>query len=224
MVDNYGDIIGAAAIGVADYRILAEQRVHLDAWLEEGCADDLGYMHNHRREDPAIVMEQCRGLIVCLFSPQRWSYHSYIRRRLRKLLEELQRVDSGIVGRGVVDSAPIMERAWGVEARLGWIGKNSMLLHPELGSNFNVGIVLINRNREELAEIGVLGRLEVLSGYDLGDGCVRRGCSECLVACPSGAIKDNRTIDCRICLSHRSQRAGLKGGCTLCQQVCPYNK
>ncbi len=226
------DHIGASAIGVAPYRVLEEHRIYLNRWLDEGYEGELGYMREHRREDPAIIFPDCQSVIVVLFSPQRWTYHSPIRKRLKRLLALLQTFDSGITGRGVVDTAPLLERAWGVEAHLGWVGRNSMLIHPRLGSNFNIGVLLVNRTVEQLSSIEngtILARLREGSfSQRVEDGCTK--CNAlCIKGCPGGAILENRTIDCRVCHSYLSQRIEPrptpdKLGCTICQKLCPYNK
>lgn len=202
---------GFDAFGVVPYDILREERLRLDLWLAEGCHGGREYMERHRREDPSIVLPDCKSLIVILFAPQVWDYHTPIRKRLRGLLRALQAVDPTLEGRGVVDTAPVMERAWGVRAGLGWIGRNSLLINEELGSDFNIGILLINR---EIEGVGECARVE--------DHCIECD-SLCLGACPVGAIRDGRMVDCRVCLSSISQQMGERGGCRICQGVCPWN-
>lgn len=226
------DHIGASAIGVAPYRVLDEHRGYLNQWLADGCEGELGYMREHRREDPQIIFPECQSVIVVLFSPQKWTYHSPIRKRLKRLLAYLQSFDTEIAGRGVVDTAPLLERAWGVEANLGWVGRNSMLIHPRLGSNFNIGVLLVNRTVDELASIqnGTLlaGLREGSFSQPVEDGCTN--CNAlCMRGCPGGAILANRTIDSRLCHSYLSQRIVPKLpierlGCTICQKLCQYNK
>lgn len=217
--------IEASAIGVVAYDKLTCEQEHLDYWLAAGYNDNLNYMATYRRENPEIILDDCKSLIVCLFSPQKWSYHTPIRKRLKRLLTYLKELDSTIEGRGVVDTAPILERAWAARAGLGWIGRNSMLIHPELGSNFNIGILLVNKSICELSKLTVNLEQQLTEGSfkAIEDGC--RECRElCRVNCPGGAINDNRTIDCRKCLSHISQKENREvKGCTVCQKVCPYN-
>ncbi|MFI3299061.1 MAG: hypothetical protein R3Y49_04590 [Rikenellaceae bacterium] len=216
--------IGAAALGVAEYRVLSEHREYLDRWLSEAYEGELAYMRKHRREDPRIILPECKSLMVILFAPQKWSYHSYIRRRLKRLNKILLEYDSSIISRGVVDSAPLLERAWGVEASLGWIGKNSMLINPQLGSDFNIGVLLTSATVEELLAIEVLDHAVQRSRVAVVDGC--RGCGEyCRAACPGGAIQDDRVIDSRLCHSYLSQREGwAELGCRVCQEVCVFRR
>ncbi len=213
--------IGASAAGVAPYRVLSEHRVWLDEWLAEGYEADLGYMREHKREDPRIVLPNCQSLIVILFTPQKWSYHSYIRRRLKRLTSILREYDPEIECRGVVDTAPVLERAWAAEAGLGWVGRNSMLVHPKFGCDTNIAIMLTNRTIEELKMSGLYDMLNVnCYSTPLESGC--KSCSGlCMDNCPSGAIIGNGTIDSRICLSYLSQlpnSTATEKGCTMCQQ------
>lgn len=207
------DSFGFDAVGVVPYDVLHSEREHLDRWLSDGCHGGRLYMEQHRREDPAIVLDNCKSLIVILFAPQRWNYHTPIRRELKKLLAALQTVDPTLEGRGVVDSAPVMERAWARRAGLGWIGRNSLLINERFGSDFNIGILLVNK------EIGG-GVVHIAE-----DRCVSCD-APCLDACPSGALRGDRTVDCRVCLSALSQldrSVGGDFGCRICQDVCPYN-
>lgn len=199
------------AYAIVPYGVLSEEREHLDRWLADGCHGNRSYMEQHRREDPAIVLPECKSLIVVLFAPQKWEYHTPIRRRLKSLLKALQQVDPQIDGRGVVDTAPVMERAWARRAGLGWIGRNSLLINERLGSNFNIGILLINK------------AIDTMPITIAQDGCV--GCDGwCVAACPTDAIRGDRTIDCRVCLSALTQNVGAEvKGCRVCQDACPYN-
>ena len=201
---------GFDAAGIAPYGVLDDDRRRLETWLAEGCHGPKEYMAAWARWDPRIVFGECRSVAVVLAGPQCERYHGPLRKRLKHLLRELQLLDPSIEGRGVVDSAPIFEKAWAVRAGLGWIGRNTLLINPKLGSNFNIGILLLN----------------VELPYDVpyeGDGCV--GCAACLGACPSGALGEKRTLDCRVCISALNQQtAGAPYGCLVCQEACPYNK
>lgn len=249
---SISSLIEASAIGVAQYEVLVDERTHLERWLKAGYQDNLSYMEQHQREDARIILPHCKSLIICLFSPQQWRYHTPIRKRLKRLLKILQELDPKIEGRGVVDTAPLLERAWGVKAGLGWIGRNSMLIHPELGSNFNIGVLLLNRTPEELyalqSEPLYNQSLQEMLNYnnfqEVENSCLK--CSGlCVKNCPSGAIKGNKIVDCRKCLSHLAQKAEVQRklaekqnpisnesnsktttielGCTICQDVCPQN-
>ncbi len=149
-------------------------------------------------------------------------YHVSIPTRLAPLVEYISEKDpSAPAPRIYTDSAPILERELAVRAGLGWIGRNSCLISPSLGSN-----VL-------LAEIFTGIPLEPDQPFTT-DRC--GSCTRCVDACPTGCIQPNRTIDSNRCLSYHSIEN--KGdippavmekfgswifGCDICQMVCPWN-
>lgn len=122
---------------------------------------------------------------------------------------------------GFSDSAPILERDFGVRAGLGWIGKNSMLISPRFGSTFLLSEIFTD--------------LELIPSIPFsGSHCGT--CHNCLDACPTGCIQSNCTLDANRCLSyltieHKGDFATVQGaliqdwafGCDVCQQVCPWN-
>ena len=120
------------------------------------------------------------------------------------------------------DSAPILERELGVRAGLGWIGKNSCLISPHVGSNFLLAEVFLDQ--------------ELKPDYPFDkDHC--GSCTRCIDACPTKCILPDRTIDSNRCISYHTienrgeippemmQKLGnWVFGCDICQMVCPWNK
>lgn len=198
------------AVGIAPYGVLADQKVTLEQWIADGNHAEKDYFLKNPRHDPHTILPSCRSLVVILFAPQREKYHSPIRRELKRLLKAIQEIAPEVQGRGVVDTAPIMEKEWARRAGLGTVGRNTLLVHPDLGTNFNIGILL----------------LDVELPYDepfVRDLCPT-GCAKCVEQCPTGALLDNRTLDCRVCLSYISQiTPGADYGCLVCQKACPFN-
>lgn len=149
-------------------------------------------------------------------------YHCVLRRKLQRLVTELHGViEEPFEARVCVDTAPIIERELAAAAGLGWIGKNTLLLHPGLGSYLFLGEIVTT--------------LELAPSRPMSDRC--GSCSRCLEACPTGALVAPYRMDATRCIAyltieHRgeipAELARVMGdwifGCDLCQEACPYNR
>jgi len=149
-------------------------------------------------------------------------YHDVLRARLRGLVADLrERLGVEFDSRICVDTAPILERELAAAAGLGWIGKNTMLLHPRLGSYLFLGVVLTS--------------LDLAPDEPMPDRCGQ--CRKCLDACPTQALHEPHAIDARLCISYltielrdripenlRPKMGDWVFGCDVCQQACPYNR
>lgn len=231
--------LGFDAVGVCDLSPI--DRDALSTWLAEGYAAGMSYMERQRdrRRDPARIVDGARRAVVTLASyytpgtePRAgakvaryaWStdYHQVIGERLQLLAEAL--VDLGAdraATRAYVDAGPVPERELASRAGLGWLAKNTMLIHPEIGSYTFVGCVFTD--------------LDLACDRPFqSDHC--GSCRACLDACPTGAFPQPRALDARHCISyltieHRGDfdaaQAGEIGdwlfGCDVCQEVCPWN-
>jgi epoxyqueuosine reductase len=217
----------------------------LRAWLARGFAGDMAYMSRHAdaRRDPAAVLPEVHSVVMVAMNYKpghseaegsnllcgrvaRYArgadYHDVLRERLRRLLAWLQAERPGCRGRGVVDTAPLLERDFARRAGLGWFGKNTMLLNKRLGSYFFLGALLTDLALRpdaphEAAHCGT--------------------CTACLDACPTGAFAGPGWLDSRRCISYltielrtsipQELRPGLGDwvfGCDVCQEVCPWNR
>jgi epoxyqueuosine reductase len=219
---------------------------HLDcyaAWLEAGRHGEMAYLSSERgrsgRADPASLLPGCRSILVLAvnYTPARPSpgpahiaayargddYHDVLPSRARAVIEALQHQLGRPVGARICcDTGPLLERELAQRAGLGWIGRNTCLISPVLGS-----LTL-------LLEILLDLRLPPDAAFE-ADRC--GSCHRCVDACPTGCILPDRTIDSRRCISYltiesrseipRSARPAVGGwlfGCDLCQTVCPWNE
>jgi epoxyqueuosine reductase len=219
------------------------------AWLAQGYHGKMGYMARpdrvERREDPAKILPSVRS-IVCvglnhypealpanlrhdssrgLISNYAWGldYHALMATRLEELAAFIgAEAGSEVTHRVYVDTGPILERAYAAEAGLGFIGKNTCLIHPKMGSWLFLGEILLNVELEP-----TLGKASVSCGT----------CRRCLDACPTGALVAPYVLDARRCISYLTIE--LKGpiphelrplmgnrvyGCDVCQIVCPWQR
>jgi epoxyqueuosine reductase len=215
-----------------------EHAAAFESWLNAGHAGTMGYLERGRdkRIDPARVLPGARSVVACALGYYQGSgaegptgiaryawgedYHGVIEPRLRSLADLIASLAPGAESRAYVDTGPLLERDLAARAGLGWIGKNTMLLHPDLGSFFFIGTVLTTAELE--------------SDASLPDRC--GSCMRCLDACPTGAFVAPYVLDARRCISyltieHRGPisaelRPGVGAwtfGCDECQTVCPWN-
>ncbi len=216
----------------------------LDEWLAAGYAGEMGYLAGRREayEHPRHVLDGVRS-VVMLAWPYRtaepvepgptegriaryaWGeadYHDLLRTKLNELAAELTVQCPEATSRGVVDTAPLMERDFAQLAGLGWIGKNTLLLNREQGSYFFLAALLTSAELQ-------------LDAPFVADHCGT--CTACLDACPTQAFPQPYVLDARRCLSYTTIE--LKGmppeelrehagdwlfGCDVCQEVCPWNR
>jgi epoxyqueuosine reductase len=149
-------------------------------------------------------------------------YHAVMRARLRELLAWMAaEAGPGFEAFTCVDDGPVLERVWAEQAGLGWIGKNTCVINPAIGSWLVLGEILCNADLD--------------ADEPVVDQC--GACTRCLDACPTGAIVEAYTVDATRCLSYltietrgavdESVREALGAhvfGCDICQDVCPWNR
>ena len=177
-------------------------------------------MSYHDEAEPAALAPSGDRAVIARFA-RRKDYHDVIRPRLARLGRYLEQQRPGSRWRTAVDSAPVLERELAARAGLGWIGKNTCLIHRRLGSEILLG------------ELFTTVALE--PDPPQREHCGR--CTACVRACPTGALATPGTLDARRCISyltieHRTDiPAGLASaigshlaGCDICQAVCPWNR
>ena len=213
-----------------------------DTWLDAGYAGEMEYLERGRAErlDPGRLLPGVRSVIaVALNYYQRespaahaWApvaryawgrdYHDLMRPRLERLGEFVREAAGPTVRtRAAVDTSAVLERDLAARAGLGWVGKNTNVLHPKLGSWFFIGSVLTT------AELDFDGPLPDRCGT----------CRACLDICPTEAFVAPYVLDARRCISYLTieQRGAIPEdlrepmgewvfGCDLCQTVCPWNR
>jgi epoxyqueuosine reductase len=242
LVKEYATEIGFDLCGIARARSLDEHRPILTKWVYTGMNGDMAYLGQNieKRIDPRILFPGARSIIVTglnYYSEKKQggngipvisryaygvNYHDVIREKLNKIRNFIKSIHPEAAGRSFVDSAPLLEKAWGREAGLGWPGKHSILVNRKIGSFFFLGVIVINIDFE----------------YDQPEEEDHCGsCTLCIDSCPTGAINNNRTIDTRRCVAYLTLESrtripddlvmkleGRAFGCDKCQDVCPWNK
>ncbi len=149
-------------------------------------------------------------------------YHKKIRDYLMSIFEKIKRIDSSIEGKIFVDTSPVMEKIVGYISGLGFIGKNTLLINPDLGSYFFISGIILNKEIEGLPQVK---RIENMCG----------SCRRCIESCPTEGLSDFYLSPER-CISFWTTHNKVKEipshiyknneyiyGCDLCQEVCPYN-
>ncbi|MGQ9504761.1 MAG: tRNA epoxyqueuosine(34) reductase QueG [Thermogutta sp.] len=212
-------------------------------WLQAGFHGEMNYLAKRKAayRTPTSILPEVQSVIMLGFpymniaDPQprpgfgtisRYAagedYHRLIRDRLQQLGEFLIAEYPGASVRGVVDTAPLLERDFAHLAGLGWIGKSTSLIHPEYGSYLFLAALLTSVELEWDPPF-----TEDLCGL----------CSKCLRACPTGALVAPKILDARRCLSYLTieLKSGIPEdlracvgdwffGCDICQAVCPWNR
>ncbi len=246
---RYSSIIKAKAselgfdfCGIAKAQKLNDDARRLESWLQSGMNGNMAYMANHfdLRVDPTKLVPGARSVITLMMnyfpseiqepgSPKiskyayGMDYHELIRPKLHELLAYINKEIGEVHGRGFVDSAPVLERAWAQRSGLGWIGRNGNLISKQHGSFFFLATLIVDI---ELAYDDAYAK----------DYC--GSCRKCIDACPTDAIMENKVINGSQCISYFTIELkdqlipeNMQGkfndwmfGCDVCQDVCPWNR
>lgn len=231
--------LGFVACGITDLGPSARAEA-LDRWLKAGYGGTMRYIHRQarkRKDLRAIDREATRAVVILDNYYYKESipsegkpraarygrcgdYHSITLNRVNELAK-LLRGAGAKTARTYVDTGPVPERELAERAGLGWIGKNTMLLRPGLGSWFVIGSVFTDLPLEVDAPGGT-------------DHC--GSCTRCLDACPTDAFVEPYVLDATRCISYLTieykpeipaelagQIGGWAFGCDVCNDVCPWN-
>lgn len=245
-IKNEARRLGFTLVGVT----LPQTPPHFSAyeqWLAEGKHGNMAYLASeearHRRADPRHILPECQSILVLgtPYSPPlppgetpagkgkiaayAWGedYHLVLPERMRQLVAFIEaQVGHPVPNRWYTDTGPLLERDLAQQAGLGWIGKNTCLIHPRHGSTFFLSEILLGLPLEPDPPFPT-------------DHC--GNCTRCIQACPTHCILPDRTIDARRCISYLTielkeeipeELRELVGewifGCDICQSVCPWNR
>lgn len=233
------DLVGVAEAGPA------RSAAAFQAWVDAGLHGEMDYLRTSAaaRADPAGLLPGCRSVVVVAMSyrtslpasreavdPLRvwvsryaWGrdYHKVVKSRLLRLGRWLESATGSAGWRVGVDTLPVLEREWAARAGLGWLGKNTQLIHRRFGTELFLGVLLTDVALDQDRPVGA--------------HCGR--CTACLDACPTGALVAPGRLDARRCIAyltveHRGEvepdlarkLGGMVAGCDICQEACPWNR
>lgn len=231
---------GFDACGISAAGFLEEEATGLENWLNAGFHGTMSWMERHfdERLDPRKLVPGAKSVIsvVLNYFPNEGQradapkiskyaygrdYHKVIRGKLKRMLLCIQDEIGEVSGRGFVDSAPVMDRAWARKSGLGWVGKHSLLLSKGSGSYFFIGALIVD--------------IELEPDGPTTDHC--GSCTACIDACPTSAIVAPTVVDSNKCISYLTieYKGALPSeyqekmedwvyGCDICQDVCPWNR
>lgn len=222
-----------------------------EKWLSEGRQGSMDYLAQPaaraKRADPRLILPECKSILVLAMpysnpglipearaetgevrgriAAYAWGtdYHIVLPERMESLMAFIEaQVGRTVPHRWYTDTGPILEREFAQRAGLGWIGKNTCLIHPQLGSYILLAEILLDLE------------LEPDTAF-VTDQCGT--CRRCLDACPTQCILPDRTLDARRCISYltielkdeipaelRTSLGDWIFGCDVCQMVCPWNR
>ncbi len=241
IVKETATLLGFDFCGIANATFLNEDARRLETWLNKGMQGNMEYMNKNfdLRTDPTKLVPGAKSVITLLINyfpetKQRQDapkiskyaygedYHSIIREKLNHFFFLLKEKIGDVNGRGFVDSAPVLERAWATKSGLGWIGKNGNLINKKQGSFFFIASLITDLNL-------------IADEISVKDYCGT--CTKCIDECPTEAILPEKIVDGSKCISYFTIELkdalipdNMKGkfdnwlfGCDVCQDVCPWN-
>lgn len=240
-IKDYAYSLGFDSCGICKAESVAdEDKMHFSDWLDNDYHSEMAYMANNidKRCDPRLLVEGAKS-VICValnYYPQEKQpdthpqfayyaygkdYHDVMKAKLQSLFGYVKELIPGTEGRFFCDTAPVLERYWAAKAGLGFIGKNSLLIIPKMGSFFFLGELIVD--------------IELECDEPLNLSCGR--CTRCLDACPTKAIVAPKVVDADNCISYQTieNKGEIKNevvrninnryyGCDICQLVCPWNK
>ncbi|PHN06698.1 tRNA epoxyqueuosine(34) reductase QueG [Flavilitoribacter nigricans] len=234
--------LGFAFVGIARAERLDEEATRLEQWLQADMNGKMQYMENHfeKRVDPTKLVEGAKSVITLMYNyytdreqsdpaapklskyAYGKDYHYVIKHKLKDLLHFIREEIGEVDGRCFVDSAPVLERDWAKRSGVGWVGRNTLLIHPKAGSYYFLAELILD--------------LDLVYDHPIKDYCGT--CTRCIEACPTDAIAPaGYLVDGSKCISYftielrealpeeyRGRFENWMFGCDICQEVCPWNR
>lgn len=239
---EFAHAIGIVHLGVTN-AVPAKDYKYFIEWTEKGCAGDMWYLtesvRKGKRESVQHVFPEAKTVLVAAasykpkenrhptdakFARYGWGedYHHFVKKKLDQIVKWLEvETKQKIKSRTYVDTGPILEKNIAETAGVGWMGKNTCLIHPKFGSYIYIGEILTD--------------LEIESDAPATHHCGT--CTKCLDACPTNAFIAPYKMDATKCISYHTIESkdssmpkeisdnlnGYVAGCDICQEVCPWN-
>lgn len=234
---------GFHLVGVSSLEPRDRHLQFYEAWLQKGLGGQMEYLQRHleKKKNPLSLYSEAKSILCCALSYKTsfenpscvsrekgtisnyaWGedYHGVMKEKLENVLSQIQVLIPEAQGRVVVDTGPLLERSFSEQAGIGWIGKNTCVIHPRFGSYLFLGEALLNIDLEK----------DVMQLDHCGS------CSRCLDACPTRALTPYE-LDATRCIAYltnekrgdfskeeKSMIGQAVFGCDICQLVCPWNE
>lgn len=220
-----------------------EEESRLRIWQENGNAGSMAYMGRDpaRLSNPLVLLPEAKSVVSLALPydmrpvptvPQGYGrvaryawgqdYHHVFPKLLSEFVELLTLEVGAFPHLYFSDAVPLLERAFAVSAGLGFVGKNTLLIKPKLGSFTLLAELICDLDVTDVPQLQAI------------EGC--KSCTRCLDRCPTSAFDSAYRLDARLCISYLSieKRGALAEnerrmlgnwifGCDICQEVCPYN-
>lgn len=234
--------LGFDLVGFAKAELLYDEIEKLEIWLEKGYQASMEYMERNlsKRKNVNEILPNAKSVIslaLNYYTPESYShdkdkgkvsryawgkdYHLIIWQKLDELETVLKEIEPNFKSLSYVDTGPVMDKAWAVHSGIGWMGKHTNVINPEIGSWFFIATIITNYEFEYSEMIT--------------DHC--GSCTACIDSCPTNAIIQNYVVDANKCISFQTIEnkneipIELNGkfdnwifGCDICQDVCPWNQ
>ena len=234
------EISAPSDLRYSSIRVKINNKGIFESWLRMGFQGSMSYLSAEdgirKRADPSLLMGESRSIIVFLLNYKKevplmegygriakYAVFEDYHRFFPKIIEKFM-VENGLFRnqyKTYVDTGPVSERSVAAGSINGWIGKNSMFIHPSMGSFTFLGISVtdIALDSPHVPQADLCG-----------------SCTRCIESCPTGAINSDRTINSNLCISYQTienrgvippgisyHMGDMIFGCDICNDVCPWN-